>query len=191
MAFGAAPRIARCEQKVCLKTWQPMWRSPARLRAYRSAASMIPCELPSTCQKIRSLRRCRCARSAAASRGDMGMGRCRLLGRAHEASPFRCRTVILPAAKSTSPHSRAMISPWRNPASAPRRKRARRSRLSLTARKESQARPSRRDPDWTLPPGGHPRSTGNTAQADERAALSHMQEPGSKRMQVPAMHSEK
>ena len=27
--------------------------------------------------------------------------------------------------------------------------------------------------------------------ADERAALSHMQEPGSKRTQVPAMHSEK
>jgi hypothetical protein len=29
MAFGGAPRIARCEQNVCRSTWDPSGRSPA------------------------------------------------------------------------------------------------------------------------------------------------------------------
>ena len=40
MAFGAAPRMARCEQKVCRSTWEPIRRSPVRLQANRSAASI-------------------------------------------------------------------------------------------------------------------------------------------------------
>lgn len=40
MAFGAAPRMARCEQKVCRSTCDPMRRKPASLEACRSAASM-------------------------------------------------------------------------------------------------------------------------------------------------------
>jgi hypothetical protein len=43
IALGAAPRIARCERKVCLSTCEPMVLSPARLQPNLRAASIADC----------------------------------------------------------------------------------------------------------------------------------------------------
>ena len=128
--------MARCEQKVWRSTWDPMIRSPARLQPNRSAASMADCVngLPSAWQNTSSDFRCRCALSAALSRVVSGTLRSRPLFGV-PTTPFQeeRRIVNAPVTQSTSPHSRAISSPCRSPASAPNRTSARRSGSLFTA----------------------------------------------------------